>query len=167
MSVHVISGAAKLRRVVLSCDVQRCPARVEPPAAERWRSDTDARIEARDSAVDHYGWTHDSFHGTDYCPDHAESGTRSSADAILARPTATVRNDKTGNPLDRDDYAAQLRARLDQDSRGTKRLPLLTAAEAEVVAQLLDELAGVYLGEDLGTLAHAMAMRLFDRRRHI
>lgn len=43
------------------------------------------------------------------------------------------------------------------------RLPVLTAAEAQTVAALLDELAGVYRGEPLGQLAHQMALRLYDR----
>jgi hypothetical protein len=38
--------------------------------------------------------------------------------------------------------------------------PLLTAAQAEVVARLLDELAGVYRGEKLGTLARELSMLL-------
>jgi hypothetical protein len=43
------------------------------------------------------------------------------------------------------------------------RLPLLTEAEALVVAALLDELLGVYPGEPLGALAREMAVRLYDR----
>jgi hypothetical protein len=38
---------------------------------------------------------------------------------------------------------------------------MLTAAQAEVVARLLDELAGVYRGENLGTLARELS-RLLD-----
>lgn len=37
---------------------------------------------------------------------------------------------------------------------------MLTAAQAEVVARLLDELAGVYRGENLGTLARELAILL-------
>jgi hypothetical protein len=58
-----------VRRVVLSCDVAGCPVQVEPPAAERWRSDADAGSRARDHAV---GSTYDPVRGTDYCPEHAE-----------------------------------------------------------------------------------------------
>jgi hypothetical protein len=43
------------------------------------------------------------------------------------------------------------------------RLPLLTEAEARVVACLLGEVAGVYTGEPLGALATEMVTRLLDR----
>jgi hypothetical protein len=43
------------------------------------------------------------------------------------------------------------------------RLPLLNEQEAQTVAALLDELAGVYPGEDLSRLARAMAVKLYDR----
>jgi hypothetical protein len=36
----------------------------------------------------------------------------------------------------------------------------LTAAQAAVVARLLDELTGVYRGESLGTLAHELSVLL-------
>jgi hypothetical protein len=39
----------------------------------------------------------------------------------------------------------------------------LAAAQAAVVARLLDELAGVYRGESLGTLAHELSA-LLDRK---
>jgi hypothetical protein len=39
----------------------------------------------------------------------------------------------------------------------------LTAAEAAVVARLLDELAGVYRGESLGTVAHELSVLLGSR----
>jgi hypothetical protein len=43
------------------------------------------------------------------------------------------------------------------------RLPLLAAHEAQVVGTLLDELAGVYPGEEMGQLTRSMAVRLYDR----
>jgi hypothetical protein len=143
-----------LRRVVLSCDMAGCPVQLEPPAAERWRSDADARSWAREQAV---GWTGDPVRQTDYCPGHAEFSAAVAAGAVAPRPTATVRN-ATGDPLHRDEYAARLRARLaGGDSTGHA---LLTAAQAAVMARLLDELAGVYRGESLGELAHELSALL-------
>lgn len=72
MSIHLSSGGGALRRVVLSCDMEGCPVQLEPPAAERWRSDSDARSSARDQAA---GWTFDEVRQTDYCPEHAELST--------------------------------------------------------------------------------------------
>lgn len=43
------------------------------------------------------------------------------------------------------------------------RLPLLTDGEAQAVAALLDELAAIYPGEDLGRYARDLAVRLYDR----
>jgi hypothetical protein len=80
------------------------------------------------------------------------------ADVVAPRTTATVR-DAAGNPLNRDEYAARLRARL-TDGGGSTEHALLTAAQAAVVARLLDELAGVYRGESLGTLAHELSVLL-------
>ena len=54
----------------------------------------------------------------------------------------------------------RLRAQLTDDGWSTGQLPLLTAAQAAVVARLLDELAGVYRGESLGTLAHELSVLL-------
>jgi len=45
----------------------------------------------------------------------------------------------------------------DRPVRGT-----LSVAQAAVAARLLDELAGVYRGEDLGALAHELAVLLDD-----
>lgn len=132
---------------------------VEPPAAERWRSDADAKSWARDHAA---GWTHDPVRGTDYCPEHAEFSTPPDLGEVAPRPTATAR-DRAGNPLNRDDYAAQLRAQLGEDGTGSRDAP--TAAQANVVARLLDELAGVYSGEDLGELAREMSQMLDGKRR--
>lgn len=156
VSIHLSSGGGTLRRVVLSCDVAGCPVQLEPPAAERWRSDADARSWARDHAV---GWTCDPVRQTDYCPEHAEFSTVPAANVVAPRPTATVR-DRAGNPLNRDEYAVRLRAQLTDDGWSTGQLPLLTAAQAAVVARLLDELAGVYRGESLGTLAHELSVLL-------
>jgi hypothetical protein len=152
VSIHLSIGAGGLRRVVLSCDVAGCPVQLEPPAAERWRSDSDARSWARDHAV---GWTLDPARQTDYCPEHAEFSTIPAADVAAPRPTATVR-DGAGNPLNRDEYAVRLRAQLTDGGRSTGHV-LLTATQAAVVARLLDELAGVYRGESVGTLAHELS----------
>jgi hypothetical protein len=43
------------------------------------------------------------------------------------------------------------------------RTPLLSTEEAEVVADLLDELAGVHPHEDLGQLAGSLSARLWQR----
>ena len=160
MSIHLAGGGATLRRVVISCDVVGCPVQVEPPAAERWRSDSDARSWARDHAV---GWTYDPVRQTDYCPDHAEFSTPPTVEASHPRPTAT-RRDQSGNPLNRDEYAARLRAQLGQPGRPLRQPPLLTVAQADVVARLLDELAGIYRGEELGTLARELSMLLDSQR---
>ena len=160
MSIHVSSRGSTSRRIVLSCDVAGCPVQVEPPAAERWRSDADAKSWARDRAV---GWTHDPVRGTDYCPEHAEFSTPPDHGVVAPRPTATAR-DHAGNPLNRDDYAAQLRARLGEDPDVTGSHTALTDAQASVAARLLDELAGVYKGEDLGALAREMSQLLDGRR---
>jgi hypothetical protein len=134
---------------------------VEPPAAERWRSDSDARSWARDQAT---GWTHDPVRRSDYCPDHTEFSTAPAADVIPPRPTATIR-DRAGNPLNRDDYAARLRAQLTQGGGPAEHVPVLTAAQADVAARLLDELAGVYRGESLGMLAAELSKLLENRSR--
>jgi hypothetical protein len=75
---------------------------------------------------------------------------------VAPRPTATVR-DRAGNPLNRDEYAVRLRARL-TDGGGSTGHALLTAAQGAIVARLLDELAGVYRGESLATLAHELSV---------
>lgn len=156
MSIHLSSERGALRRVVLSCDVAGCPVQVEPPATERWRSDSDALSWARDHAV---GWTHDPVRKSDYCPQHAAFSTAPAADAVPPRPTATVR-DRAGNPLNRDEYAVDLRARLTDGGPSAKYAPTLTTAQAAVAARLLDELAGIYRGESLGTLAHELSVLL-------
>ncbi len=65
--------------------------------------------------------------------------------------------------MHRDDYVAQLRARLGEDSQPTGSSPVLTRAQADVVARLLDELAGVYRDEDLGQLAGELS-RMLDSK---
>jgi hypothetical protein len=71
--------------------------------------------------------------------------------------------DRAGNPLERDDYAAQLGAQLGEDSK-TKGPPrMLTPAQADVIPHLLDELAGVYRAEDLVALARELS-RMLDSR---
>jgi hypothetical protein len=159
MSIHLSSPRGILRRVVLSCDVAGCPVQVEPPAAEQWRSDPDARSWARDHAV---GWTYDPDRQTDYCPAHAALSTVPAGDVVPPRPTATAR-DRAGNPLNRDEYAARLRTRLTDGDRSVGPAVTLTAAQVAVVARLLDELTGVYRGESLGTLAHELSVLLDGR----
>lgn len=156
MSVHVSGGGALPRRIVLSCDVAGCPVQVEPSAAERWRRDADAMSWAREHAD---GWTHDPVRDTDYCPDHADASTPPVAGEVAPRPTRTARG-PGGHPLDRDEYAARLRASMG-NAGGTAGHPTaLTRGQAVVVARLLDELAGVYAGEDLGALAGELARTL-------
>jgi hypothetical protein len=156
MSIHLSGGGATPRRVVLSCDVAGCPIQVEPSAAERWRSDADAGSWARDHAL---GWTHDPVRRTDYCPEHAAFSTPPAPGAVAPRPSATVR-DRAGNPVNRDDYAAQLRAQLAEAYQATGSPAVLTRAQADVAARLLDELAGVYTGEELGRLAGELSQML-------
>ena len=153
VSIHLSSARGTRRRVVLSCDVAGCPVQLEPPAAEAWRSDPDARSWARDHAV---GWTYDPDRRTDYCPAHAERSTVSADDVAPPRPTATAQ-DATGNPLNRDEYATRLRARLTEGDRSTGPIVTLTAAQAVVAARLLGELAGVYRGESVGALAQELS----------
>jgi len=167
MAIEMSRGGGGQRRVVLSCDAAGCPVRLEPPAAEQWRSDVDARSLARDQAA---GWTRDPVRGSDYCPDHAEFSTRRPVDLVVTLPTATIR-DRVGDPLNRDEYAVQLRARLAEGGPTGEGHRMLTAAEADVVARLLDELAGVYRGEKLGGLARELStlltttlVRATDRR---
>jgi hypothetical protein len=156
VSIHVSHATGSLRRVVLSCDVAGCPVQLEPVAAERWRSDPDAQSWAREHAP---GWVFDPIGQADYCPTHAQSGIGLVADVVPPQPTATAR-DQSGNPLNRDAYAEQLRAWLNDDGRPTEASQVLTSAEAAVVARLLEELAGVYRGENLGELARELAKRL-------
>ena len=156
MSIHVSGGGATPRRIVLSCDVAGCPIQVEPVPAESWRRDADAQSWARDHAA---GWTHDPSRGTDYCPEHAASSTPPTHGVVAPRPTATAR-DLAGNPLNRDDFAAHLREQLEA-SPTAEPAARLTPGQADVVARLLDELAGVYRGEDLGSLAEALS-RMID-----
>jgi hypothetical protein len=132
---------------VLSCDVAGCPVQLEPPPIEAWRSDTDARSWAREHAA---GWTTDPIRGTDYCVEHARFSAAPAAAGVPPRPTAAAR-DRDGNPLNRDEYAEQLRARLDEGQT------------TMVAARLLDELAGVYRDESLGRLARDVSALLGHR----
>jgi len=160
VSIHLSRGGA-LRRVVLSCDVPGCPIQLEPPATEAWRNDADARSWARDHAV---GWTSDPIRQTDYCPDHARFSEAPAAGYAPPRPTASVR-DASGNPLNRDEYAERLRGLLVDGDRSGSRPLTLVAAQADVAARLLDELAGVYRGEGLGALAQELSALLHSRLR--
>lgn len=160
MSIHLSSERGSVRRVVLSCDAAGCPVQMEPSAIERWRSDTDALSFARSHAV---GWTHDPIRKTDYCPEHADLSTAPSG-VIPPRPTAAAR-DNAGNPLDRDEYAVLLRTRLADDGSSMERPAALTAAQVAVAVSLLEELAAVYHGEDLGTLASDLSVLLDSQVR--
>lgn len=130
-----------------------CPVQSEPPPIEAWRNDTDARAWAREHAS---GWTADPIRQTDYCPAHAGFSVAPVAGVVPPRPTAAAR-DRAGNPLNRDEYAELLRARLTDGGRPAGPAVPLTAAQAAVAAGLLDELAGVYRGESLGVLARDMS----------
>lgn len=158
MGIRLSRDGGAVRRVVLSCDVPGCPVQIEPPAAERWRSDTDASSWARDHAV---GWTHDPGRKTDYCPEHAASSVPPAEGTVAPRPTAAAR-DINGNPVNRDIYAEQLRAQLSKESLDTDTPTLLEPAQSHVVARLLDELAGVYGGERIGALAAELSAILDD-----
>lgn len=158
MGIHLSRDAGAARRVVLSCDVAGCPVQIEPPAAERWRSDADASSWARDHAV---GWTHDPGRKTDYCPEHAASSVPPAEGTVAPRPTAAAR-DVNGNPVNRDIYAEQLRAQLSKEPMSTDTRTLLDPAQSIVVARLLGELAGVYRGEKIGALAAEMAALIDD-----
>ena len=100
----------------------------------------------------------------------ADAGvTTPAADTRPARVTAMV-EDLEGNPIPRDEYAEQLQARLDLAggirTRGAAvedRTITIPEALAEVAAELLDELAGVYPREPLGRLARSVAVFLYDR----
>jgi len=133
---------------------------MEPPAAESWRSDPDARSWAREHAT---GWTYVPLGQKDYCPAHAEHRNAVAADVAAPQPTAAAR-DYAGNPLRRDEYAARLRAQLAEGGRPTDTPFMLTSVQAVVVARLLDELAGVYRGEDLAALAHELSLLLRGRQ---
>jgi hypothetical protein len=78
-----------------------------------------------------------------------------------ARVTAMVRG-IDDRPLDRDTYASHLQARADR-GLDDDRLALLSEEEAQAIAGLLDELAGVDRGEPLGQLARGLAVRTYDR----
>jgi hypothetical protein len=158
VGIHLSRDAGALRQIVLSCDVAGCPVQIQPPPAERWRSDTDASSWARDHAV---GWTHDPSRKTDYCPEHAASSVPPAEGTVAPRPTAAAR-DIGGNPVNRDIYAEQLRAQLSKESLATDIPTLLDPAQSHVVARLLDELAGVYRGEQIGAHAAEMAAVLDD-----
>ncbi|NED96524.1 hypothetical protein G1H11_14535 [Phytoactinopolyspora alkaliphila] len=155
MSIHLSGRGATPRRIVISCDVAGCPVQVEPPPAERWRSDADALSWARNHAAD---WTYDPVRESDYCPEHAEFSKAPAT--VPPRPTAAMR-DRAGNPVNRDDFAAQLRLRMEQADDAAPAV--LTRGQATVIARLLDELAGVYKAEDLGALAHDLSQMLSNR----
>jgi hypothetical protein len=64
-------------------------------------------------------------------------------------------------PISRDRYAEHLAKEL---ARPTRQDTIsVKAADAFVVAELLDELAAVYRDEALGRLAREVAVKLYDR----
>jgi len=142
LSIHLSGGGGTPRRVVLSCDVTGCPVQLEPPAIEAWRNDSDARSWARDHSL---GWTSDPIRQTDYCPEHARFSTAPAAGVIPPRPTATAR-DRTGNPLNRDEYAGRLQDQLGGACQAIGPTGTLTAAQAAGAARRLHELGGGYRG---------------------
>lgn len=77
------------------------------------------------------------------------------------RLTAMVRG-LGGRPLDRDEYARHLAGEAPATA-WERRVPILSVQEAQAVAALLDELAGVYREEDLGHFARELAVRIYDR----
>jgi hypothetical protein len=155
MTIDVSHAAGSLRRVVLSCDAPACANQLEPPAAEHWRSDVDARTWARNQAT---GWTHDPRGGTDHCPGHA--GYRALAPVGVVTPAPAAPRPALGSPRERDEYAARLDARLAGDGRTGGPRHILSTAQAEVVARLLDEFAARYPGERLGALVREMSALL-------
>lgn len=78
------------------------------------------------------------------------------------RPITANIHGVDGEPIGCDEYAETL---TEQAIRLplVDRVPLLADGEAQAVAALLDELAGVYLGEKLGWLARELAVWIYDR----
>ncbi len=101
-------------------------------------------------------------------PEDQDPGLETPVAALWATATATSRS---GSPPDRGAYAADMLARLARESPdaagspgGTpSRTPLLSTRDAEVVADLLDELAGVHPHEELGQLAGSLSAQLWQR----
>jgi hypothetical protein len=77
------------------------------------------------------------------------------------RVTAGI-TDVSGQQLSRDEYDDHLWQRLNA-AQGAERPVQLSEAEAQVMAELLDELSALYPGEKLGRTAREMAVRLYDR----
>ncbi len=86
--------------------------------------------------------------------------------------TATARDADSGRGLDRCAYALDMLTRLARETLDAEALGrgageptrvVLSSVEAQVVAQLLDELAGVYPGELLAQLAGSLSARLWER----
>lgn len=83
-------------------------------------------------------------------------------DSGVKRPTANITNER-GRPIERGVYAEVEREKLERHTGGDELRPFLTFDEAEVAADLLEELGGVYRGEELGALADELAHRLCRR----
>lgn len=100
-----------------------------------------------------------------------DDGAGTERPVAALRPTATARDPRTGSPLDRCAHTAEMLARLARESLDAAAPPggapsrsvSLSAMETEVVAELLDELAGVYPHEELGQLAGSLSARLWER----
>jgi hypothetical protein len=78
------------------------------------------------------------------------------------RTPANVR-DTGGETIGRDEYAAHL-DQMTYRHQDEPRLPLLKDGEAAAVAALLEVLAGLLPGEELGRTAREFAVRIHDRR---
>ena len=95
----------------------------------------------------------------------------SSTPPVPLRPTATARDSRSGLALDRCAYTTDMVSRLARESLEwaesaadePPRTGVLSPVEVEVVAELLDELAGVYPGEVMGQLAGSLSARLWER----
>lgn len=86
------------------------------------------------------------------------SATASAEDG--AAPSASLRHQGSGEPFTRDEPATFLRTRL--HSPGAEPVTL-NAEQAEVIAMLLDELAALCPGQDLGRLAREQALALYEK----
>jgi len=130
---------------------------------ERW--DRVARAELEDPTRRQV-YAGDEDHTPAWVEDSTHDEWKRHRPALVAKPTATVRDQATG-PLERELLAGKMRARLDvgrdRRSAGLPDAIRLRTVEVEVIADLLDELAGVYAGEGLGQLARELSVRLWAR----
>jgi hypothetical protein len=98
-----------------------------------------------------------------------ERGIEGAMEAVVRFTPPNIR-DAEGQPIPRDDYAATLRNLLTRNAlyaEGAEEADGdvgLSGSEAEVVTDLLDVLAGLLPGEDLGALAREYAVKIHNRR---